>query len=168
MIRFCRNVAAASAAAAASAEASAAPLGREAGRTRALAPAFTLTLALASTLVGCVTPREQRPAAPDVRGETAPLTNVEIEAVITSRLADMKTCFAGLLNVAEGARGVLTLRWIVGGDGHVTDVEVVESDFTGTVGEDLTRCLVPKVEALPFPRTRGGASLRITYPFVVK
>ncbi|MCA2960009.1 MAG: AgmX/PglI C-terminal domain-containing protein [Silvanigrellales bacterium] len=101
-------------------------------------------------------------------GETAPLTNEEIEAVIASRLGEMKTCFAGLLVEAHGPRGVLTLRWVVQGDGEVDDIETVHTDFEPAQTSQLERCLEPLVSKLPFPRTRGARALRITYPFVVK
>ena len=100
--------------------------------------------------------------------ETAPLTNEEIEAVIASRLGEMKSCFAGLLVEAHGPRGVLTLRWVVQGDGDVDDVEMVHTDFEPAQTAQLARCLEPMVSNLAFPRTRGGRALRITYPFVVK
>lgn len=125
-------------------------------------------LALLSALSACQsrpTPVVDTATRP---GETAPLTNEEIEAVIGSQLADMKTCFARLLVEKTEARGVLTLRWVVEGDGEVADVETLHSDFDAKVTKDLARCLQPKVSNLPFPATRGKKALRVTYPFVVK
>lgn len=119
-------------------------------------------------LGSCTTRRAPRPAPAGDPLETAPLTNTEIEAVIGSRMGELKSCFATLLVDARGPTGAVTLQWIVQGDGEVTDVAVVQSDFHGRDKALLMECLEPRVRDLPFPSTRGGRSLRITYPFVVK
>lgn len=125
------------------------------------AGAFLLTTA-------CTTRRPPRPVPVGDPLETAPLTNTEIEAVIGSRMGELKACFATLLVDGRGPTGAVTLQWIVEGDGGVDDVAVVQSDFHGRERSLLMECLEARIRDLPFPSTRGGKSLRITYPFVVK
>lgn len=119
-------------------------------------------------LAACATRPPPRPVPAGDPLETAPLTNTEIEAVIGSRMGELQSCFATLLVDAQGPTGALTLQWVVEGDGEVTDVTVLQSDFHGRDLDLLMECLEPRIQALPFPSTRGGKSLRITYPFVVK
>jgi len=97
-----------------------------------------------------------------------PLTTQEVDAVIGSRLAAMKSCFAAMLKGTSGPRGVLTMSWIVSGNGQVENVQTQSTDFSTRETAELTGCLDPMILALPFPSTRGGRALRVTYPFTVK
>jgi|GEM_PF-5927078 len=132
---------------------------------------FALTFVVASFGLGgtgCTTKRHAMPPTDAAPNETAPLTNAEIEAVVGTGLGEMRTCFSMLLVNRHGSQGVLTLQWIVQGNGTVEGVVPSHSDFSPGETAQLLDCLAPKVLALPFPRTRGEKSLRITYPFVVK
>ena len=129
----------------------------------------TFTFALSTVLLmGCQTPSPVEEPDLEPRPSHPPLTTQEIDAVIGSKLGQMKSCFAFLLKGTSGPQGVLSKSWIVRGDGQVDEVRTQASDFDAKVTAELGLCLDPMIFALPFPVTRGKRALRITYPFTIK
>jgi hypothetical protein len=76
----------------------------------------------------------------------------------SNMLAQTKPCILAAVERGDRTLGTLDVEYVVGADGHVTDVTVKS---TGEVGEKLRDCVVDQSRALTFP-VRDVANRSVT------
>lgn len=57
----------------------------------------------------------------------------------------------------------MTARFVINADGKVT-----QADAKGIGSDDLEHCLEARVRTWVFPAPRGGGTVVVSYPFVLK
>jgi hypothetical protein len=91
-----------------------------------------------------------------------PLTRAEIRTVVRAKLAQVRACFDEGLAIDPTLGGVVELGFTIDAEGRVSDAELLTDELAqARVGE----CLLEQLPSWQFPRPRGGAELRIRYPF---
>lgn len=100
--------------------------------------------------------------AAEVRGA---LSKEQIKAVVGAHRSEIKACYDAALKENDKLEGKVVIWWTVAGDGKVVDAKVKESSLSTPAVES---CMVEKIRAWVFPEPKGGGSVEINYPFVLK
>ncbi|MET0390052.1 MAG: AgmX/PglI C-terminal domain-containing protein [Polyangiales bacterium] len=100
---------------------------------------------------------EPHPEAP-----SGMLRKSAIRAVVQAHVEEVRTCFEDALPAFPKARGRLTARFGVNGEGKVEGF-TIPSDTIGI--EPLACCVEDRLRTWAFPKPEGGGPVIITYPF---
>ena len=87
-----------------------------------------------------------------------------VSRVIRSRLPAVRACYERQVRVSPSLDGRVVVGWTIDPRGRVRDAEVID-DTTGS--DALGQCILRGLRGWVFPR-RGGAEIKVTYPFVFK
>ncbi len=101
--------------------------------------------------------------ATDPVGSGSGLPPDAIMQVIRSHLNEIRHCYEQLLQRTPKAQGKMTVRFIIGGDGRVQTVSVLDNQIPDVV---FRGCVTGKIQRWPFPKPRAGSPVTVTYPFV--
>ena len=93
-------------------------------------------------------------------GTSARLPAESIQTVVHWNLGRFRGCYQEALRRYPGLQGRVAARFVVDGQGNVTDAIVAESD----VPEPVSWCILTAFRQLRFPVTHGG-NIAVTYPF---
>lgn len=88
------------------------------------------------------------------------LLKMTIRLVIQQRISAVRDCYLNS-QLAGNGEGRVVVRIVIGGEGPVLSVEVVQAS-DGAPGE----CVADVARTLVFPAPRGGGTVTVTYPFV--
>lgn len=92
--------------------------------------------------------------------QPARLTSELIQQTVHTRFRSMRECYVFGLRADPQLRGTLTVRFVVGQDGHVTDAKKQSSELADQAVND---CVLARFRELVFPPPEGGATT-IVYP----
>jgi len=81
---------------------------------------------------------------------------------IANRRDGLRRCYADTLGEDRTAAGTLELKWTIGSDGSVDQIEVLTD---GLENAKLRTCVRRLVAAIEFPPPRGGDTCSFVYPF---
>jgi TonB family protein len=104
---------------------------------------------------------EEGPAAMKLESELGVLETADVERTLEGELEDVRACYGRAGKAQEYAGGRVVLRFLVGGDGHVHDVWVVESSLGNYAVE---RCVVAVGRHVVFTAPSGQRATTFDYP----
>ncbi len=89
----------------------------------------------------------------------------EINQVILRHMGQVRFCYEQGLQASEKLSGRVSVHFLIGGAGSVN-----EADIAGTSmhSNSVESCLLAKLKSWKFPKPRGGAIVKVLYPFVLK
>jgi TonB family protein len=101
-------------------------------------------------------------STPEVMGSLDPEL---IRRVIKSHVDQIRYCYELQLPRFPKLNGKVAVRFIITGMGSVATSSVAQS----TVGNsELEQCITGRVRTWLFPKPKGGGTVVVTYPFVLK
>jgi len=87
----------------------------------------------------------------------------DIESVVRRRAGAIRSCYEQRLQVDEGLKGKLSVRWTIGADGKVSAANATSD----TLGDTATRqCVLRAVSNMRFPAPDGGGLCIVQWPFI--
>ncbi len=89
----------------------------------------------------------------------------EINQVILRHMGQVRFCYEQGLQSSEKLSGRVSVHFLIGNAGNVN-----EADIAGTSmhSNGVENCLLAKLKSWKFPKPRGGAIVKVVYPFVLK
>jgi TonB family protein len=97
--------------------------------------------------------------APAVSGS---LASDVIRRIVRRHNAQIRSCYEKELTRAPALKGKIVVKFVVGGNGTVSQAAVGSSDMGSAVVE---ACVVSQVKTWAFPSPEGGGSVVVSYPF---
>jgi hypothetical protein len=97
---------------------------------------------------------------PNVQGA---LDGETIRRIVRSHVDQVRYCYERSLVLNPGLQGKVAVRWIIGPDGAVLSA-AIETGLEANVD----KCLVSRVKSWRFPSPRGGGTVVVNYPFLMK
>jgi len=97
---------------------------------------------------------------PNVQGA---LDGEIIRRIVRSHIDQVRYCYERSLTLNPGLQGKVAVRWIIGPDGAVLSA-AIETALEASVD----KCLVSRVKTWRFPSPRGGGTVVVNYPFIMK
>lgn len=88
-----------------------------------------------------------------------------IQGVIGKNRAQIRACYERVLQRDSNLEGRLFIRWVIGRDGRVARVSVVD-DSLGS--REVAACVTGRIGAWRFPAPAGGGTVEVRYPFVFR
>lgn len=92
----------------------------------------------------------------------AGLSTEAIESVMKTRQMRIQQCYERELSANPGLRGMISFRFVIGGDGRVTTSRVIKDELGSA---PVASCIVREVRALKFQEPAGGRPVTFDYPF---
>jgi hypothetical protein len=92
------------------------------------------------------------------------LTHKEINDVVQSRAGLIRACYQRGADVRQNLAGTLTVRFVIGADGRVTDSKI-DRGKSDLQDAGVEACVLRQINRLVFPAKGGG---RVSYPFRMK
>ncbi len=101
--------------------------------------------------------------APRVQGS---LSKEAVQRVLRRHTAEIRYCYEGQLQKLPNLKGKLIVRFVIGADGAVKTVEVVEKGTTAK-SEALNACVIKRMQRWRFPSSNGGegGDVTVVYPW---
>lgn len=91
------------------------------------------------------------------------LDKAVIRRVIQRHIGEVKRCYEAQLEKDKSLAGRVMVRFLIGGDGKVTESGIEETSLKSPAAE---KCIADAVRSWEFPRPAGGSVL-VSYPFVL-
>ena len=89
----------------------------------------------------------------------------EIARVVRRGWIQIRYCYERQLRKDPKLAGKVTLRWIIGRDGSVQHVSILQTTLNN---ERVENCIARRVYRWRFPQPRGGGKVTIRYPLIFK
>jgi Ca-activated chloride channel family protein len=102
-----------------------------------------------------------RSARPQIMGS---IDKDLIRRIVRAHLNEVRTCYETALAKDPNVAGRVVITFVIDADGTVASA-TVKSDTTGDVA--LGNCIAKRVTKWSFPRSGGGGTTTISYPFVL-
>ena len=88
-----------------------------------------------------------------------------VRRVVHSHHSQLRYCYESELVRNPNMNGKLTVKWVIGSGGSVTQVNVLGN----TLGnQKVANCVAARVKSWNFPPPKGGGIAVVTYPFVFR
>ncbi|WP_373045501.1 AgmX/PglI C-terminal domain-containing protein [Vulgatibacter sp.] len=88
-----------------------------------------------------------------------------VRKVVHSHHSQLKYCYESELVRQPNMSGKITVKWVIGSQGRVTQVSTVSSSLNNA---RVASCINARVKSWNFPAPKGGGIAVITYPFVFR
>ncbi len=88
-----------------------------------------------------------------------------IRRIVREHAGQIKYCYEKELTRTPGIYGKIVMKWVINGDGKVTQSAVNESQMKNP---NVEQCLATKIKTWVFPKPKGGGIVVVNYPFVFK
>jgi TonB family protein len=93
------------------------------------------------------------------------LSKDEVGRVIHEHIGEVRYCYESAMIRKADIQGKLVLDFTIGAPGNVKSAAINSS----TLGDSgLDQCILSHLMKWRFPKPRGGASVAVSYPFVLK
>jgi hypothetical protein len=89
------------------------------------------------------------------------LSEAQINEGVASRIDALKQCLEQQTAAQPDTHGTLKMRWVIQGDGSVSGVKAMTSEFGG---QPIAGCIASVVKTIRFPRSRT-AGQEVVFPF---
>ena len=96
---------------------------------------------------------------------TGGLSRDQIAEVINRNLGQITYCYEQGLQRQAGLSGRVTVKFQIGGNGRVSSARVGSSSVRSAQVEN---CITGKLKTWGFPRPKGGVTVAVTYPFMLR
>jgi hypothetical protein len=93
------------------------------------------------------------------------LDRSQIQATILRYLSQVRACYEEGLRRNQAMMGQVTMAIEVGGQGQVNHTNVQRSSLNDRPVED---CIKTKITYWKFPQPRGGVTVKVSYPFMLR
>jgi hypothetical protein len=103
----------------------------------------------------------KEPATPKPSGRLAPEM---IRAVVRSRYDTFRTCYESGLGRHPTLQGQVTFRFVIGLDGHVSNVVVTDNTLPDCA---VVACVLEEMSSTTFPPPDGGI-VTVQYPIILQ
>lgn len=94
-----------------------------------------------------------------------PLDKDIVRRIVRAHMNEIRFCYNKALQKEPELRGRATVRFAIGADGTVQATERVEVDPESDGMIAVADCAALAIRRWTFPKTEGGASTLVTYPF---
>jgi len=89
-----------------------------------------------------------------------------VRRIVHDHAAQIRWCYESALAASPAIHGRLKMKWVVGGEGRITRVDVERDEIEGDADGKVAACLTKKIKTWIFPKPKGGGIVIVTYPFV--
>jgi outer membrane biosynthesis protein TonB len=86
-----------------------------------------------------------------------------IDQIVRRRQDRIRLCYERQLNFVPGLAGKVTVQFLIDGSGNVMKSTIIEDTMKNKAVND---CLASEVKSWTFPKPKGGATVKVDYPFV--
>lgn len=86
-----------------------------------------------------------------------------VAKVIRRHEKEIKFCYEQALQHSPGLTGKVTVMFIIGPAGDVSDASVADSSMTD---DEVSQCMVQRVKRWKFPEPLGGGTVTVTHPWI--
>lgn|GEM_PF-2406929 len=93
-----------------------------------------------------------------------PLDRDIVRRIVRAHINEVYRCYALGLGRRPRLRGRVAVDFTIGPDGRVSKVKISRSSLGD---KRVERCIAAAVRRWQFPKPRGGAEVRVTFPFVL-
>jgi len=90
-----------------------------------------------------------------------------IRRVIQEHASQIRYCYEQELQRDPKLEGKVVVRWIINGDGHVSNPQV-DGGGTTLSNDAVHRCMMDRIQSWEFPKPKGGGIAVITYPWILR
>ncbi|HEY4220110.1 MAG TPA: AgmX/PglI C-terminal domain-containing protein, partial [Myxococcota bacterium] len=88
-----------------------------------------------------------------------------IRRIVQEHASQIKYCYERELTRTPGIFGKIKMKWVINGDGKVTQSQTEETQMHNA---NVENCLAQKIKGWVFPKPKGGGIVIVSYPFVFK
>ena len=88
-----------------------------------------------------------------------------VERVIRENRNQIRYCYEVELQRSPNLAGRVMVSWVIGANGRVSDVKVIQSSLKS---KRVERCLAQRIATWRFPRPAGGGVVTVNYPFLFR
>jgi hypothetical protein len=88
-----------------------------------------------------------------------------IRRIVREHAGQIKYCYEKELIRTPGISGKVIMKWVINGEGKVTQALSQESQLKNPAVES---CLANRIKTWVFPKPKGGGTVVVNYPFVFK
>jgi hypothetical protein len=88
-----------------------------------------------------------------------------IRRIVREHAGQIKYCYEKELTRTPGIYGKIVMKWVINGEGKVTQSAVAETQMKNS---NVEGCLATKIKTWVFPKPKGGGIVVVNYPFVFK
>jgi hypothetical protein len=89
------------------------------------------------------------------------LSTAQINEAVAGQIDSLRKCVSDQKTRDPGASGVLKLKWTIGGDGSVRNVQSLPGEYASS---PFSTCISGVVRTIKFPRS-ATAGQEVTFPF---
>ncbi|MDZ4677976.1 MAG: AgmX/PglI C-terminal domain-containing protein [Oligoflexia bacterium] len=93
------------------------------------------------------------------------LTMEQIAAVINRHLGEVRYCYERGIQSNPDVSGRLAIRFFIAGTGIVKSANTTSSSLRDV---EIENCIVERLKTWKFPEPKGGATVKVDFPFVLK
>ena len=86
-----------------------------------------------------------------------------IDQIVRRRQDRIRVCYERQLNFVPGLAGKITVQFLIDGTGSVMKSTMIEDTMKNKAVND---CVAAEVKSWTFPKPKGGATVKVDYPFV--
>lgn len=86
-----------------------------------------------------------------------------IDQIVRRRQDRIRLCYERQLNFVPGLKGKVTVQFLIDGTGSVMKNTISEDTMQNKAVSD---CILSEVKSWTFPKPKGGATVKVDYPFV--
>ncbi len=88
-----------------------------------------------------------------------------IRRIVREHQGQIRYCYERELTSHPGIFGKVVMKWVINGDGKVTQAQVAETQMKNS---NVESCLASRIKGWVFPKPKGGGIVIVNYPFVFK
>jgi hypothetical protein len=88
-----------------------------------------------------------------------------IRRIVQEHASQIRYCYERELTRTPGIFGKIKMKWIISGEGKVTQAQTEETQMHNA---NVENCLATKIRTWVFPKPKGGGIVIVSYPFVFK
>ena len=88
-----------------------------------------------------------------------------VQATIAKYLSQVRACYETGLKSNPGLGGIVTMAFEIGGAGDLNFAKVQKTSLDNA---EVENCISKKMMTWKFPKPRGGVSVKVNYPFVLR
>ena len=85
--------------------------------------------------------------------------------IIDAHRERFRSCYDTAFSTEPGAKGTITLTWILSPTGAVADGAGIDKNASDFYSESLERCMVAALKSLSFPPSTRKRESTVRYPF---
>jgi len=93
------------------------------------------------------------------------LTKDVVGDYINRHWNQLKYCYSNELGRSPNLYGKITVTFIIGANGRVSEADVLQTTMNDT---NVEQCVLRTMRRIRFPKPKGGGEVIVTYPFMFR